>query len=67
MLPGVEIKVGKMFIKKKNQGSKWNKKMGGRSCFVTIGAFGHGLLHNGLTNCTVTTIQYRTKVYGTAL
>ena len=30
--------------RKKNQGDKWNKKMGGRSCFITSGAFGHGLL-----------------------
>ena len=26
-----------------NQGEKWNKKMGGRSCFITSGAFRHGL------------------------
>ena len=26
-----------------NQGENWNKKMGGRSCFITSGAFGHGL------------------------
>ena len=45
-LPGVEKKV-KDFKKKKenlNKGEKWNKKMGGRSCFITLGAFGHGLL-----------------------
>ena len=24
--------------------TKWNRKMGGRSCFITSGAFGHGLL-----------------------
>ena len=29
---------------KKNQGAKWNKKMGGRSCFIISGDFGHGLL-----------------------
>ena len=36
----------KHFSKKKklNQGEKWNKKMGGRSFFVTSGAFTHGLL-----------------------
>ena len=29
-----------------NQGEKWNKKMGGRSCFITSGAFGHGLMQS---------------------
>ena len=24
--------------------TKWNRKMGGRSCFITSGAFGHGLV-----------------------
>ena len=28
-----------------NEGDKWNKKIGGRSLFITSGAFGHGLLH----------------------
>ena len=36
-----------------NQGQKWNKKMGGSSCFITSGAFGHGLV--------------RTKEEGTAV
>ena len=27
-------------VKKKNQVEKWNKKMGGRSCFITSGGFG---------------------------
>ena len=30
---------------KKKLGQKWNKKMGGRSCFVTSGAFGDTLLY----------------------
>ena len=25
--------------------TKWNRKMGGKSCFITSGAFGHGLLY----------------------
>ena len=43
-LPGAEKKVKKNF-KKKNlkDWTKWNRKMGGRSCFITSGAFGHGL------------------------
>ena len=27
---------------------KCNNKMGGRSCFITSGAFGHGLMHGVL-------------------
>ena len=26
--------------------TKWNRKMGCRSCFITSGAFGHGLLYS---------------------
>ena len=29
-----------------NQGEKWKKKMGGTSCFITNGDFGHGLVHS---------------------
>ena len=45
-IPGGGKKVDKTSKnKKKNyQGSKWNQKFEGRSCFITIGAFGHGLL-----------------------
>ena len=42
-LPRVEKKVQSK-KKKKKKGEKWNKKMGGRSCFITNGAVGHGLL-----------------------
>ena len=42
-LPGVENKVKKNTTKK---GEKWNKKMGGRSFFITSGAFGHGQVYN---------------------
>ena len=36
--------------KKKNlkDCTKWNRKMGGRSCFITSGAFGHGLVYRRL-------------------
>ena len=45
-LPGVEKKVKQIFLKKKNyQGEKWNKKIDGKSCFITSGAFGYGLLY----------------------
>ena len=44
-LTGVEKKGNKNLKKKSNKGEKWNKIMGGRSCFVTRGAFGHGLPH----------------------
>ena len=44
-LPRVEKKVEQTSKKKKrNQAAKWNKKMGGRSCFIRSGAFGQGLL-----------------------
>ena len=39
----VEKKKKKEKKEKKHQGEKWNKKIGGRSCFITRGAFGHGL------------------------
>ena len=45
-LPRVEKKFKKNFKQKKLWGGKWNKKMGGRSCFITSGAFGHGLLYS---------------------
>ena len=43
-LPRVEKKV-KLNFKKKNlkDWTKLNRKMGGRSCSITSGAFGHGL------------------------
>ena len=42
----------KQNFKKKNQKywTKWNRKMGGRSCFITSGAFGHGLRYTGSVN-----------------
>ena len=43
-LPGVEKKVEKNFKKKIIWDKKWNKKMGGRICFITSGAFGDTLL-----------------------
>ena len=44
-LPDVEKKVEKFFNKKNlKDWTKWNWKMGGRSCFIASGAFGHGLL-----------------------
>ena len=40
-LRGVEKKDNKIFTTKNlNQGEKFNKKMGGRCCFITSGAFG---------------------------
>ena len=42
---GAEKKVKKKFQKKNlKDWTKWNRKMGGRSCFITSGAFGHGLM-----------------------
>ena len=35
--------------------TKWNRKMGGISCFITSGAFGHGLLY--IANYTFYTFQ----------
>ena len=48
-LTGAEKKVNKKTSKNKIKDlTKWNRKMGGKSCFITSGAFGHGLLlrHN---------------------
>ena len=42
-LTGAEKKVKKKFKKNLKDSTKWNRKMGGRSCFLTSGAFGHGL------------------------
>ena len=52
-LPKVEKKFA-IFFKHKNliQDEKWNKKMGGRSCFITSGAFGDTLQYS--------TVQYNT-------
>ena len=44
-LTGAEKKVKKNFQKKNlKYWTKWNRKMSGRSCFITSGAFGHGLV-----------------------
>ena len=53
-LPGVEKRSKKVLKKKFNSGQKWNKKMGGRSCFITSGAFGDTLLY---PLCTVYTVH----------
>ena len=37
-------RLNKLNEKKLNQGAKLNKKMGGRSCFITSGDFSHDLL-----------------------
>ena len=40
-------KVETFFQKISNQGEKFYKKMGDKSCFITSGAFGHGLIIHG--------------------
>ena len=41
---------------KKNKVAKWNKKMDGRSCYFTSGAFGPGLLYS--VCCTLNPVPW---------
>ena len=62
-LPGPEKKV-EQNLKKKNlkDWTKWNKKMGGRSCFITSGALGDTLLYSWgavwCEKCSLCSVQF---------
>ena len=54
-LPGVEKMFENFFKKKLIQDKKWNKKIGGRNCFITSGAFGDTV------QCSVLTLKLYIK------